>query len=124
MRPAKLAAGGVCAVALVLLGLYLLIPREYYTGTNSVRTRAFVIEFDKQRGPVCFGGLTVPDGTGQIVFETQSDAPSTLDFEITFAGGARHTDSAPVELQRKVNFAFPETEGEQTARACVDTPGE
>ncbi len=57
----------LCAAVVVGLGavailVSLLVPRDYYTGTNSVRTRGFPVEI--QRGDrLCIPDVQVPAGT-------------------------------------------------------------
>jgi hypothetical protein len=58
-------AGAAGAVVFVALLTYLLVPRDYYTGTNSVTTRSIVVEIPAEQ-EVCVRGLTVPAGTGQV----------------------------------------------------------
>lgn len=72
-------AGAAGLVVLVALLTYLAVPRDYYTGTNSVTTRSIVIDLPTGQ-QLCVRGLTVPAGTGRIRFSsgTQGQAPQRL----------------------------------------------
>jgi 4-amino-4-deoxy-L-arabinose transferase-like glycosyltransferase len=76
-------------VVVLLLG-YLLAPRDYYTGTNSVTTRSVVGDLgDGQR--LCVRGLTVPAGTGRVRINGGAikDPARTLDVALVTAAGTR-----------------------------------
>src|SRR4051812_44519320 len=60
---------GLPLVALVLV--WSLLPRDYYTGTNSVRTRDWVQPVQPGQR-LCVNGLAVPGGTGRLQVELVS----------------------------------------------------
>jgi 4-amino-4-deoxy-L-arabinose transferase-like glycosyltransferase len=84
------AAGGVIVVALFA---YALVPRDYFTGTNSLTSRSIVADLTSGQR-LCVRGLTVPAGTGQVRFKGGAieDPARTVVVEVvtprgTFRGG-------------------------------------
>jgi hypothetical protein len=61
-------AGGLGALLLLGVAIWMLVPRGYYTGTNSVRTRGIVTEL-KPPERLCVRGLQLPADTGRVQME-------------------------------------------------------
>ncbi|MDA0171524.1 DUF2142 domain-containing protein [Solirubrobacter taibaiensis] len=80
-------AGAAGALVLVALLAYLLVPRDFYTGTNSVTTRSIVVELAGGQ-EVCVRGLTIPAGTGQVRLSAgASHDPARSVAVVVFGGG-------------------------------------
>ncbi len=116
------AATGVVALAVVLLGCFLLIPRDYYTGTNGTRTRGMLLEINQTAPRMCIPDLAVPAGTGRMELEIDTDGlpRTTLDFTLT-TGDRVLTDQLPNGTggRQKIQFAFPTVRERTTGKACV-----
>ena len=68
-------AAGLVLLLLLAVGVVeLLRPRDVYTGTNSVRTRAPAIDVPKGK-TLCIPDLAIPAGTGRIELEYLGPAP-------------------------------------------------
>jgi 4-amino-4-deoxy-L-arabinose transferase-like glycosyltransferase len=65
------AAAIVAVPLIVLMGYYLLRPRPYYTGTNSVEAYTYVAE-TSAHVPVCVPGLVLPAGTARVRLQLTS----------------------------------------------------
>jgi hypothetical protein len=63
-----LCAAAVIGVGAIAILVALLVPRDYYTGTNSIRTRAFLVEL-KAGDRLCVPDVQVPAGTARIQME-------------------------------------------------------
>jgi hypothetical protein len=116
------AATGVVVLGALLLGLYLFVPRDYYTGTNAVRTRGFVIELNPTRHKLCLPALVVPAGTGRMELEVDTGGQPRPALHFDFEG---HRDTiAPGPAGRtKLDFAVPVSEREVRGTACIATTG-
>lgn len=125
-----LVAGAVLGIGLMVLLVALLMPRDYYTGTNSVRTRGFVIDLGRPGSEVCVRGLDVPAGTARIELDVNpGNRP------LPRLTGRLHIDRrvqssvvppSPETGRRKVQFAFPERPAEPASRDatfCMVTAG-
>lgn len=119
MTPRRVAAG-VAAAATLLLAFYVFVPREYYTGSNAIRTRGTLIELNEAARKLCLPGLHIPDGTGQVELELDTDTLPRGAMVFTLDG--RVTDRLPGGEggRQKVRFDIPETDGEREAEACVE----
>jgi hypothetical protein len=127
--PAAFAAAA--AVALIGLGLVLMLvlPRDFYTGTNSVRTRAMMLKVPGH-STLCIPDLRIPGGTGRIEFEisTLLKEQPPISFVLQIAG-QEHRSAVPagqIVGGGKLRFAFPRTPDEpasQIASACLTTEG-
>jgi hypothetical protein len=112
-RRVWLAAGAVLAIGATAVLVALLVPRDYYTGTNSVRSRSFE-EAPLERGDqLCVPGLDVPAGTGRV--QLQIDAAGAplpaLTGSLTIDGRASppaQVPASPTPGPRKVEFAVPQ----------------
>jgi hypothetical protein len=85
-----LTAGAAGAVAVVVLFAWLLWPRDYLTGTNSVASRIVAGQAgDDQQ--FCVRGLTLPAGTGQVRFTggAMNPVPSRVDVELRTSAGVQ-----------------------------------
>jgi hypothetical protein len=98
-------------IAAMLAGILiaLSVPRDYYTGTNSVRTRGPVTTL--QHGQrLCARGLNVPAGTGRLEFEV-GGSPRRPAMTARIRAGRRVTvTTLPARLAtgyEKVQFAIP-----------------
>jgi hypothetical protein len=60
-------AGGTFGALLVAVVVALALPRDYFTGTNSVAVQSIVKEIPAGR-PLCVPNLYVPAGTGRVRF--------------------------------------------------------
>jgi 4-amino-4-deoxy-L-arabinose transferase-like glycosyltransferase len=80
-------AGAAGAVVFVALLVYCVVPRDYYTGTNSLTTRSVAADL-KSGQRLCVRGLTLPAGTGQVRFNGGAIAnpARTIDVEVVTAG--------------------------------------
>ena len=117
-RPAAAVAGdrraGRVAAVVCLLGalavlIGLLVPRDYFTGTNSVRARGYVIEVaPKQKA--CIPRIFVPAGTARIQMQVLTGA-ARPEIEATIRIGAerfvRVSPFLPGGMQSKVEWPIP-----------------
>jgi hypothetical protein len=55
----------VAVPLLLLIAVYCLRPRDYYTGTDNVEAYTYVVEAPAA-APVCVPGLRIPSGTGRL----------------------------------------------------------
>ena len=103
----------VCALgALVVLG-GLLVPGDYYTGTNSVRARGYVVDVAPQKR-LCLPRVSIPADTARVQMEVlagESRPPLEL---VVRAGAERLTATAPASPApgvTKVEFGIPTRPG-------------
>lgn len=77
-------AGAVVAFALLA---YVVVPRDFYTGTNSVTTRSVVVDMQAEQR-LCVRGVTLPKGTGQVRFNggAVQDPARTVGVEVLTPG--------------------------------------
>jgi hypothetical protein len=64
-RRVWLAAAGVGVPLAALIGVWCAIPRDYYTGTNSVAVYTYVAQVPPGES-MCLGGLNLPAGTARL----------------------------------------------------------
>lgn len=125
MRDVRRAVVGVTVLAAVLLGWFLLVPRDIYTGTNALRTRSFVVEISTPGQRACFPGVQVPEGTGQVELEVEGGGGERA--AIAFAadvGGVRSRDRVPPGFGRqKVRFDIPKTARDEAGTFCLRNAG-
>jgi hypothetical protein len=116
-------------LALILL-VVCLAPHDYYTGTDSVRTRGFVQPV-KAHQTLCVRGLNLPANTGRVQFELLTSGPQAppMSLGLTTAHGtvASRIAARPAAPTTRVKVAFPIAQRPSTpdavpATACV-TPG-
>jgi hypothetical protein len=104
------AAAAVSVLALGAILASLLVPRDYYTGTNSVRTRAYAAGIDRGQ-TFCTAPQRIPAGTGRVELEIATPGPRPpLDAEIRVAGEPPVRSRAlgpPASGQAKVDFPIP-----------------
>jgi hypothetical protein len=111
-----LCAAAVIGVGSIVILVALLLPRDYYTGTNSVRTRGFPVEI--HRGDrLCVPDVQVPAGTGRIQLEVQANGVplAPMSGTLSSASGRRLADlSAPSAPpgRRKIDMTMPEQRSE------------
>ena len=107
----RFSVGKVAAiVGLPLLALVLawaLVPHDYYTGSNSVRTRDFVQPV-KTGQRLCVNGLLVPGGTGRLQVELVSVTPRPTSLRMRLSTPGAGVQSAVVRVpQGRSKPAFP-----------------
>ena len=130
-RRVWLTAGAVLGLGLMVILVALLLPRDYYTGTNSIRTRGFVVQA-QQGDELCVRNLQVPAGTGRVQLQVNAvDAPMpALTGQLRLAGGEPSPPSRlaaePTTGARTVTFAAPDRpESPEAVRGdfCVRSAG-
>ncbi len=108
-RRVWLVAAVVCGLGLLGILVALLVPGDYYTGTNSVRARGFVVEVAPNQR-LCLPRLSIPAETSRVQMEVFAPmARPPLDLELQ-AGRERLTAAAPPLAGpgvSKVDFAIP-----------------
>jgi 4-amino-4-deoxy-L-arabinose transferase-like glycosyltransferase len=118
----RVAAVVGCLMA-VGAALWLLLPRDFYTGTNSVRGRGPAATV-KQGQELCVRGLLMPPGTGRLQLELQTQGTRPALRGRVRAGSAQavtRLPRAPGGLA-KVALAVPRTQSSAEATpttACV-----
>jgi hypothetical protein len=129
-RRVWIAAGAVLALGAIAILVALLIPRDFYTGTNSVRTRSF--ETHLQRGDrLCVPGLNIPAGTGQVQVEVDAAGGPLPALTGTLTAGGQTSPAARVAGRAqpgpaKVAFAVPRRAGSPDSVAgtlCIRSEG-
>jgi hypothetical protein len=103
-------------------------PRDYYTGTDSIRTRGFVEPVGAGQ-TLCVTGLELPAETGRVQFEVLTGAASRPSMKLTLrtpTGALIASSGLPYAPsggpQTKIAFAIPEraeTPASIPASACV-----
>jgi hypothetical protein len=134
--PGALRGSGEVLRTAVLVGLPLLIclivwaswPRDYYTGTDSIRTRGFIEPVGAGQ-VLCVTGLDLPAQTGQVEFELLTGAPSRPQMDLalrTPTGATLATSELPYLAgdgpRTKVAFPIPVRPGTPSSvpvSACV-----
>jgi len=110
----------------LILFVLCLVPHDYYTGTNSVRTRDFVQPV-KAHQTLCVRGLNLPANTGRVQFElVTSGAQPPLLLRLRTAEGTivSRLASRPAAPGTRAKVAFPIARRPSTpdavpATACV-----
>lgn len=99
----------VCGLGAVAILVGLLVPRPFYTGTNSVRARGAVVDVAPgQRA--CVPLLRIPAGTARVQMEVLAGALRPPLEGTVLAGGRRHASRVPaadVAGFSKVEFPIP-----------------
>jgi Predicted membrane protein (DUF2142) len=110
-RRVWLAAAAVSVLALVAVLLSLLVPRDYYAGTNGVRTRAFLAELGTG-DTLCSAPQRIPAGTGRIELQLAVRRPRPpLDLEVRIRGRApvrSHALGPATRELTKIDFPVPD----------------
>lgn len=83
------AAIAVGAIMVGLIAWQLLLPRPFYTGTNSVGVRSIVATVEKG-STLCVPDLSVPRGTGRVRFALYTQRPSVR-VRVALTAGGRTT---------------------------------
>jgi hypothetical protein len=123
-------AAAVAAVPVVLLVcVYCLKPRPYYTGTNSVELYSWVAP-TPAHAPLCVPGLQIPNGTARIRLELLSPSQQRprLQMALELGGQATHSELGPSVVARasRADFAIPEAlarRSETPASLCLTADG-
>jgi len=109
-RRVTLVAAVVCGLGLLGVLVALLAPGNYYTGTNSVRARGYVVDV-APRQRLCLPRLSIPAGTARVQMEVLAGGGRPpLELELR-AGAERLTATAPpvgAPGVTKVEWAIPE----------------
>jgi hypothetical protein len=104
---AALIVGGPLALILLVVCL---VPHDYYTGTNSVRTRGFVQPV-KAHQTLCVRGLNLPADTGRVQFDLLTTGPQTpaMSMRLTTARGTvtSRVAAQPAAPTTRHKVAFP-----------------
>lgn len=120
------AAGLVLLALLAVAVVELLRPRDVYTGTNSVRTRAAVVDVPSGR-TLCLPDLLIPAGTGRVELEYLGPGPRPrLDASLRIGSSTERTSVAGAPLPGKVTFPFPRRPDSPAAvegRFCITPRG-
>ena len=83
------AGAAATGVLLAVLATALLVPREYFTGTNSIRVRSIVHEL-QPGSTLCIPDVHVPAGTGRVeIAVAPGVAIPALEVEFLQGGGPR-----------------------------------
>ena len=116
----------------LLVALYCLLPRDYFTGTDSVEAYSYVAEAPPGQ-PMCVPGLEIPQGTRRIRLQllSRTRVRPALELALTPAGsGELHSDLPPVEVgpdrSSVADFpipALPARPAERPASLCVTAAG-
>jgi hypothetical protein len=121
-----LVAAGLGAVFLIVTLIAALTPREYYTGTSSVRLRSFPIELAK--GQQLCVPQRIPAGTGRVEMwvDTSAQPRPALEFEVLRGDSIipGRVITPPAVGPHKVQFAIAETPGDPDAvegEVCLRT---
>jgi hypothetical protein len=117
-RRVWLAAGLVLLLLVAVAVVELLRPRDVYTGTNSVRTRAPAVEIPDGK-TLCLPNLLIPAGTGRIELEYLGPAPRPrLAASLRIGTSIERTSVPGSPALGKMTFAFA-----RRADAPEATPG-
>jgi hypothetical protein len=96
---------------ILLICLYCLKPRPYFTGTNSVELYSYVAP-TPAHAQLCVPGLQIPGGTARIRLELLSPSQQRpgLQMALALGGQTRHSELGPTRAARasRVDFAIPE----------------
>jgi hypothetical protein len=105
-----LAAAAIGALAAVAIAVSVLVPRDFYTGTNSIRTRSFPAEL----GPgqvLCTAEQRIPAGTGRIELEVNTGPRPPLSMELRLRGQPVVRSPRPLQGptvgRAKIDFPIP-----------------
>src|SRR4051794_41741229 len=108
-----LVGAGVLLVLLAASAYWLAKPRDFYTGTNSVRTRSWEVGLNAGQR-LCIERLRVPAGTGRIQLDTLSppfrpllDAQGRLDGGEPIASRLPARPAGPPGARRKGGLPLP-----------------
>jgi hypothetical protein len=83
------ATGIVALLGLLMLAVWLVVPRDYYTGTNSVENRGQTI-YVVAGQRLCLPDLQVPAGTARVQLAVYTTKPrTTIDADLRSSTGAR-----------------------------------
>ena len=121
------AAAVAGAVWLVAVAVYVLVPREVYTGTNSVGPRTPVAEL-AAGDELCVPGQQLPAGTGRLHFWAGTPAgaaPAELTVRIR-SGGRTLTGTAPASAlpaDGALDVALPTATRTAPAEVCFLAAG-
>ena len=129
-RRVWLTTAAVAAVGLVVTAMALAVPRDFFTGTNSVRSRGFHNGLGPG-GRLCVPGLDLPAGTGRVQVEVWNWGQPLPALEGSVEAGGRELGTTRVPAPaspaaRKVEFVLPERPAEPAsthATLCIRAEG-
>lgn len=120
-RRVWLAVAAVGAFVLVAIAVAVLVPRDFYMGTNSIRTRSYPAEL----GPgqvLCTAEQLIPAGTGRIQLQVNTGPVPPLSMELRLRGQRPIRAARPLQGRTvgvaKIDFAIP-----KRPSAPESTPG-
>lgn len=124
------AAAVVAGLVLAAIAVAVLVPRDFYTGTNSIHARAFPAEL----GPgqvLCTAPERIPAGTGRIELEVNTGPRPPLSMELRIPGEAPIRAARPLQGPTtgvaKIDFAIPKRPASPAftpGRVCVRSGGD
>jgi hypothetical protein len=120
-RRVWLAAALSAIPLLAVLGYYLLEPRQYYTGTNSVEADSYIGEAHAG-SRMCVHGLQVPAGTGGVRLQVISATQLRPALRMVLSIGGRQIASSlppqtvPADRISGPEFAIPRTPAQPATR--------
>ena len=122
-RKVWLAAAAVLLAGVLVAAVVLLAPREYYTGTNSIRTQSFVGEVPDGQ-TLCIADQIVPGGTGRIEMDAPPRPRPEVGVEIRARDAQRYAGTVPASAAGG-RWQAEVQEVERTVRAdvCVTPQG-
>ena len=127
------AAAVVAAPLVAVIVAWCLVPREYFTGTDSVEAQTYIAEAPAGK-PLCVADLRIPAGTGRIRLQltTATTLRPALRMALTLPGSSRAIDSVlgatTVSASRvsTADFAIPVTTARSargSSSLCVTAAG-
>jgi hypothetical protein len=125
-------AAAIVGLPLVaLIAVWCLVPRPYYTGTNSVEDLSYVAQTPVHQS-TCVPGLEVPAGTARVRFRVISQTRQRPSVHLALSVGGRtiRSDLPPTRVEgdriSDAIFAIPQTSrtpAAQPASACLTADG-
>lgn len=127
------AALAVAVPLVFLLAFYCLLPRDYYTGTDSVEALSYIAETPPGK-PVCVPDVQIPAATGRIRLQLTSATTlrPALQMTLTLSGSNRAIDSqlgptaVPASRVSDAEFRIPVTSARSargSSSLCVTAQG-
>jgi hypothetical protein len=114
----------VAIPVLLLIAVYCLRPRDYFTGTNNVEGYGYVLETPRG-APVCVPGLELPAGTARLRLQLISRTPERPPLHLTLRipGRTITSDLGAVGVSsNRVSaaiFTVPQLSATRSATACL-----
>lgn len=126
-RRVWLVAAALAAIGLVVIAVQLVLPRDYYVGTNSISALGFPTQIDNGQR-LCVPDLEIPADTARLQIEVYSEhAPvPALEGSVESRGRRPATTRVPRASsagRHKVEFAVPERSERTRATFCLRSAG-